>query len=373
LYTIPIDFFFLNLIPVYTISVRECFGNINRPTSKDDTIVYANGDGLVTHIAGISLDGDVGDGTQVLSSDGNGGLMWADLQGQGVIPTLQVVMDTGNQAGADLDMNTYNIVSQDNLMIWSTGSLDLAGDQGLMVNSDYGAVGGVLTSHGPLTNPTWEAPTLVPAITDLNMAGFAIDNCSELLSNLPIIVPNGMTFTALPTCAAAPTVDDQLTNKSYVDSTMASAGVVAPNVDNAWSALQTFTAGITVQNVAAILSAGCYSLVNGSLYNGVAASIGDYAVVAAPGGLGASTQNMTWSLTNWGTDGASQALPDPVTGRVGQVLRIINMNPNNQQLQLYVNGGQMFNMSGGGGILPEETRVQTSWLRRIRMPFGPKR
>ena len=55
-------------------------------------------------------------------------------------------------------------------------------------------------------------------------------------------------------------------------------------------------------------------------------------------------------MTNWGTDAASQALPDPVPGRVGQVLRIINMNPNNQQLQLCVTNGQMFNMSGGGGF-----------------------
>ena len=50
-------------------SVRECFGDINRPTSKEDTIVYANANGLVTHIAGISLDGDVGANTQVLTSD----------------------------------------------------------------------------------------------------------------------------------------------------------------------------------------------------------------------------------------------------------------------------------------------------------------
>jgi len=258
-------------------------------------------------------------------------------------------MAEGNSAGTDLNMNSYNITSEENLMVWSTGVLNLVGDQGITFNEEFGAAGNVLTSNGPLTNPTWEAPTLVTAVGDLNMAGYAIDNCSELLSNLPIVVPNGMTFTMIPTCAAAPTVDGQLTNKAYVDSTMAAAGVVAPNVDNHWSAIQTFNAGIAVQNTAATFSAGSYSLVNGSLYNGVAATIGDYVVANTPGALGASTQNMTWSLTNWGTDGASQALPDPVFGRVGQVLRIINMNPNNEQLQLYVGNGQMYNMSGGGG------------------------
>ena len=92
-------------------SVRECFGNIKRPTSKDDTIVYANADGLVTHIAGLSINGDAGLNTQVITSDGNGGITWADLQGQGVIPSLQTVMEEGNLAGADLDMNAHNIVS----------------------------------------------------------------------------------------------------------------------------------------------------------------------------------------------------------------------------------------------------------------------
>jgi len=131
---------------------------------------------------------------------------------------------------------------------------------------------------------------------------------------------------------------------------MAAAGVVAPGVDNHWSSMQTFTAGITVQNTPAVFSAGSISLVAGSLYNGVASSIPDYAVAAPSDALPASTQNMTWSITNWGADGAAQALPDPVPERVGQVLRIVNMNPSNVKLQLYVSNGQMFNMSGGGGF-----------------------
>jgi len=330
-------------------SVRACFGDINRPTSNTDTIVYANSDGLVTHISGIAINGDVGTNTQVLTSDGNGGLAWGDLQGQGVIPTLQTVMDEGNSAGTDLDMNGYNITSEENLIVGTTGTLELNGDQGIMFNSEFGSAGNVLTSNGPLTSPTWVAPTLVTAVGDLNMAGFAINNCAEFVSNLPITVPNGMDFTMIPTCPGVPTSAGQLTNKAYVDSTMAAAGVVAPNVDNHWSAMQTFSAGITVQNTVASFSAGAYSLVAGSLYNGVAASINDYVISSPPGALPASTQNMTWSVTNWGTDGASQALPDPVFGRVGQVLRIINMNPNNQQLQLYVGNGQLYNMSGGGG------------------------
>ena len=107
-------------------SVRSFFGEISRPM-QGENIIYQK-EGLVTSIKAMKIKGSVGEDSEVLASDGSGGIEWRALDsgGGGVVPSLAEVMGVGGTAGADLDMGEFDI-NKSSALIISAPSISLSG------------------------------------------------------------------------------------------------------------------------------------------------------------------------------------------------------------------------------------------------------
>ena len=98
-------------------SVRSFFRDIARP-QQGESVTYQKG-GLVTSIKAMKIKGSLGEGSEVLASDGAGGIEWRALEsgGGGLVPSLAEVMGVGGTAGADLDMGEFDITKSSQLCI----------------------------------------------------------------------------------------------------------------------------------------------------------------------------------------------------------------------------------------------------------------
>jgi hypothetical protein len=334
-------------------SVRSVFGLINTPTSSEQKIPYVDGVGLVSLISGMSIAGDVGTANQVVGSDSAGGIIWRDMAGQGVVPNLAVVLQEGNICSADILLAGNNIESTADLRLTTPYQIQF-NCEGILLGEEIGEIGQVLTTQGYNAVPTWTTPALGPATADLNMQNNDIYNVTALMNgggplqiNASPTFPHTATFSVIPVCPVAPIGASDLTNKDYVDGLMASAGNVAPNVDNHWTALQSFTGGISLDTGALVSSAGAQIAIPGASYVAAATSQGSYYYTG--GGAGTiGAQNNIWCIV-WDTDGTLDiSLPNADPGMNGASVTVFNMNRVGNGTSLRVNASPMYDCYQGG-------------------------
>ena len=265
-------------------SVRSFFGEISRPM-QGENIIYQK-EGLVTSIKAMKIKGSVGEDSEVLASDGSGGIEWRALDsgGGGVVPSLAEVMGVGGTAGADLDMGEFDI-NKSSALIISAPSISLSGP---------------------------------------------------------------VSFTDIPTCpdAASATQPEQLVSKGYVDSAISqeiiASGGVGLDVANTWTAVQNFSGGVTANwNSLQNFSGGAQiqSTVANSCFQVNTEETGaDYGV--------AVMKTNYWVYQGPGTDQDPQQLPEPGADRAGQKIIIINNASANVDIHL---SGRIMKFIGIGG------------------------
>ena len=217
-------------------SVRSFFGDIARP-QQGESVIYQKG-GLVTSIKAMKIKGPLGEDSEVLASDGVGGIEWRALEsgGGGLVQSLAGVMGVGGTAGADLDMGEFDIIKSSQLGI--------------------------------------DAPS--------------------------ISLSGTVSFTDIPLCPAATdaTQSEQLGSKGYVDGAISqvviSSGGVSVDIDNKWQVPQTFAYGIN----AAIEGVSYNSAATDSVSYGHAGDTPGTISTQNPYWLFNGTKGSTWALPN---------------------------------------------------------------------------
>jgi hypothetical protein len=333
-------------------SVRSCFGEINLPL-PNDKIVYADGDGLVSIVKGMSISGDAGSLNQAVASDGNGGIAWRDIVDETFIPSLAQVCAVGNITSSAIYIGPNPLVSSSTLNLDATNDINMNCPAGLGFAGSVGAAGQILMSQADQGVPVWVTPALPEATGDLDMAGNSITNVASIINDvLPFSINpattfiDDVTFNVAPTCSNAPNADTDLTNKIYVDTLVNTVSGVSPAVDNQWSAVQTFNAGATTNTLTVSTSAsmiGTQISINGADYCASKPDITDY-YDYGDGAGNLFLQNNTWGVS-WPGGDKQVALPTVTPGMYGKQVTIINLNTAGDGNTLTV-VGEMYNCFG---------------------------
>jgi hypothetical protein len=329
-------------------SVRSVFGPIE-PLTEGESIVIKDADGIVYGIQGLSVGVPPSTGAvdSILTSDGVGGIRW-EVGAPGPANSLAEVMLNGvipGAAGNDLDMLGFDIVSttgaitieSDGIFITAVDEVYLAAPKGLYVGPipSPGLNNYVLVSRGIVGPPEWIDPPIPTAQGALDMAGFAINNCSNYggsagtltLQEQDIVIDGNTNFTTLPT-TDDPTplsLSTQLTTKSYVDTQIAGAVGVNPAspVPITWVAIQNWTnAGVcTIRNLVCAGGDLLAARQTGLAYSQVDNNINPAIQIANGQTININLNNST-SFYN-STNGGSIFLPDADAQTAGCSLTVV--------------------------------------------------